>query len=100
MGSELCITVTSSPPRAPLHEAMRFAVARYAEAASQFSTLQAAVSLAAQSIISHVTIDVSQACVVGEIVARFQEYAHWCSHLKATGLGGGALRSCSWTSGR
>jgi hypothetical protein len=50
MGSELCITVTSSLRRAPLHEGMRSAVARYAEAASQFSMLQAAVSLAASPL--------------------------------------------------
>jgi hypothetical protein len=45
-GSELCITVTGAPPRAPLHEGMHFAVARHTKVASQFSVLRAAVSLA------------------------------------------------------
>jgi hypothetical protein len=58
MGSELSITVTSSPSRAPLHEGMRFVVAWHTEVASQFSTIPAAVSLAAQSIISHLPMDV------------------------------------------
>jgi hypothetical protein len=58
MGSELSITVTSSSSRAPLHEGMRFVVARHTEVASQFSTIPAAVSLAAQSIISHLPMDV------------------------------------------
>jgi hypothetical protein len=31
-------------------------------------------------------IDTSQAGVVGEMVARFQERAEWCSHLVASGL--------------
>jgi small ligand-binding sensory domain FIST len=87
MGSELCITVTGSLPPATLHEGMRFAAARYTKVASQFSTLRVAVSFAAQSIIGHLSIDVPQAGVVGEIVARFREYANQCSCLKAAGLG-------------
>jgi hypothetical protein len=45
------------------------------------------VSLAAQSIIGHLPIDVPPAVVVGEIVAFLREYADWCLHLEATSLG-------------
>jgi hypothetical protein len=47
--------------------------------------LWAAVSLAAQSILERLPVDASQAGVVGEIVAKFQEQAKWCSHLEASG---------------
>jgi hypothetical protein len=50
--------MTGSPLRAPLHEGMRFVAARHIEGASQFSALWAVVSLAAQSIIDHLPIDV------------------------------------------
>jgi hypothetical protein len=43
--------------------------------------------LAAQSIISHFPIIVPQVGAIGEIVAQFQEYANWCSHLEAASLG-------------
>jgi hypothetical protein len=86
-GSELFIIVTGSPPRAPLPEGLRFAVARHTEVASQLSALRAAVSFAAQSIIDHLLIDVPQVGVVGEIVAPFREYANRCLCLKATGVG-------------
>jgi hypothetical protein len=86
-GSELCIIVIGSPPRAPLPEGLRFVAARHTEVASQLSTLRATVSLAAQSIIGHLLIDIPQVGVVGEIVALFQEYANRCSCLKATGVG-------------
>jgi hypothetical protein len=43
------------------------------------------VSLAAQSILWCLPIDVSQAGVVREMVARFQEGAEWCSCLETSG---------------
>jgi hypothetical protein len=46
-GSELCITVTGSPLRAPLHEGVRFPTARHTKVASQFFAPQAAMSLVA-----------------------------------------------------
>jgi hypothetical protein len=49
----------------------------------QLSTLWAAVSLAALSILGRLPIDASQTGVVGELVARFQERAEWCSRLEA-----------------
>jgi hypothetical protein len=55
--------------------------------ASQFSALRAAVSLTSLSIIGHLPIAVSPVGVVGEIVAQFWDYADWCSHLEAAGLG-------------
>jgi hypothetical protein len=66
---------------------MCLAAARHIEVASQLSALRAAVSFTAQSIIDHLPIDAPQAGVVGEIVARFWEYADWCSHLEAAGFG-------------
>jgi hypothetical protein len=45
------------------------------------------MSLATQTIIDHLPVDIPLAGVVGEIVAQFQEYADRCSCLKATGLG-------------
>jgi hypothetical protein len=45
------------------------------------------VSLATQSIIGHLPVDVPQVSFVGEIVARFQEYADRCSRLEDTSLG-------------
>jgi polyphosphate kinase len=44
------------------------------------------VSLAAQSVLDRLPIDTSKVGVVGEMVARFQERAKWCSHLEASGL--------------
>jgi hypothetical protein len=55
----------------PLHEGMHFAAARQTEVASQFFVLREGVSLAAQSIIGLLVVDVPQACVVGEIVPQF-----------------------------
>jgi hypothetical protein len=49
--------------------------------------LWAAVSLAAQSIIGHLPVDIPQVGAVGEIVARFWEYADRCLRLEAAGLG-------------
>jgi hypothetical protein len=59
----------------PLHEGMRFAVAQHTEVAMRLSVLWAAVSLASESIHGRLPIDVSQVCVVGEIVIRFWEQA-------------------------
>jgi hypothetical protein len=61
---------------------MHFVVAQHIEVAMRLSALWAAVSLAAQSIRGCLPIDVSQASVVGEMVARFRERAEWCSCLK------------------
>jgi hypothetical protein len=38
-----------------------------------------------QSILGRLLADVSQAGVMGEMVARFQERAEWCSHLETSG---------------
>jgi hypothetical protein len=57
----------------------------HTEVAMGLSTFWAVVSLAAQSILGHLPIDASQAGVVGEMVARFQERAEWCSRLEASG---------------
>jgi hypothetical protein len=69
----LCITITSAPPLAPLHKGMRFAATQHTEVATRLSMLRAAVSLAAQSILGQLPIDVSQAGVVGEIDVLFWE---------------------------
>jgi hypothetical protein len=58
---------------APLHEGMQLMVAHHTEVVMWLSTLWAAVSLAAQSILRRLPINVSQVGVVGEMVARFQE---------------------------
>jgi hypothetical protein len=68
-----------------LNDGMHFVVARHTKVATRLSTLCATVSLAAQSILGHLPIDVPQAGVVGEIVVRFQEQASWCSRLKVAG---------------
>jgi hypothetical protein len=65
---------------------MRFAVAQHTKVAIQLSTLWAAMSLAAQSILRCLPIDVSQAGVVGEMVVQFWEQAEWYSCLEAIGL--------------
>jgi hypothetical protein len=44
------------------------------------------VSLAAQSILGRLPIDVSQASVAGDIVVQFWERADWCSCLEAASL--------------
>jgi hypothetical protein len=59
--------------RPPLHEGMGFAAAHHTEVAMRLSVLWAAVSLAAQSILGRLPVDVFQAGVMGEMVARFQE---------------------------
>jgi hypothetical protein len=84
-GSKLRITITSAPRLAPLHEGMHFVVAQQTEVATQLSTLRAVVSLAAQSILGHLPIDISQAGIVGVMVVRFQEQADWCSCLEVSG---------------
>jgi hypothetical protein len=43
-----------------------------------------AVSLAAQSILGRLPVDVSQEGVVGEMVVGFQERAEWCSSLETS----------------
>jgi hypothetical protein len=43
------------------------------------------VSLAAQSILGCLPIDVFQAGIVGEMVARFREQVKWCSCLETFG---------------
>jgi hypothetical protein len=50
---------------------MHFVVAHHTEVASRLYALWAAVSLAAQSILGRLPIDVSQTGVVGEMVSRF-----------------------------
>jgi hypothetical protein len=50
----------------------------------RLSALWVAVTLAAQSILGCMLIGVSQAGVVGEMVARFQERAEWCSRLETS----------------
>jgi hypothetical protein len=52
---------------------MRFAATQHTEVATRLSMLRAAVSLAAQSILGQLPIDVSQAGVVGEIDVLFWE---------------------------
>jgi hypothetical protein len=52
---------------------MRFAAAQNTEVATRLSMLRAAVSLAAQSILGQLPIDVSQAGVLGEIDVLFWE---------------------------
>jgi hypothetical protein len=54
------------PP--PLHEGLHFVVAQHTKVATRLSVLWVAVSLAAQSILECLLVDVSQAGVVGEIV--------------------------------
>jgi hypothetical protein len=69
---------------APLHEGMRFVAAHHTEVAMQVSALWAVVSLATQSILGCLPIDVSEVGVVGDMVARFQERAEWCSCLETS----------------
>jgi hypothetical protein len=54
-----------------LHEGMQFAAAHHTDVVMRLSTLWVAVSLATQSILGCLPIDVSQVGVVGEMVARF-----------------------------
>jgi hypothetical protein len=60
-------------------------VVQHTEVATRLSTVQATVSLAAQSILERLPIDALQAGVVGEMVTRFQERAEWFSHLETSG---------------
>jgi hypothetical protein len=69
------MTITSTPPPGPLHEVMQFAAACHTEVAMRLSGFWAAASLATQSILGRLPTDASQAGVVGEMVARFQEQA-------------------------
>jgi hypothetical protein len=69
----------------PLHEGMRFAAAHHTEVVMRLPVLWVAVSLATQSILGRSPIDISQAGVVGEMVAKFHERAGWCSHLETSG---------------
>jgi hypothetical protein len=64
---------------------MCFVVVQHTEVATQLSTVQVTVSLAAQSILERLPIDALQAGVVGEMVARFQERAEWFSRLETSG---------------
>jgi hypothetical protein len=57
----------------PLEEGMRFAASHHIEGVMWLSVLRTAVSLATQSILGRLPIDVSQVGVVGEMVGRFQE---------------------------
>jgi hypothetical protein len=57
----------------PLHEGMRFVASHHIEGVMRLFTLRAAMSLAAQFILGCLPVDISQAGVVGEMVARFQE---------------------------
>jgi hypothetical protein len=70
-GFEKCITITGAPPLAPLHEGMHIAVAQHTKVATLLSVLLTAVSLAAQSILGLLPVDVSQPGVVGEMVVQF-----------------------------
>jgi hypothetical protein len=72
-GSKLCITITGTLLLAPLHEGMRFKVAQHTEVPARLSALWVAVSLVAQSILECLTVDASQAGVVGEMVIMFWE---------------------------
>jgi hypothetical protein len=83
-GFELCMSITGVLPQAPLYEGKCFVVAQHTEVAMLLSTLLAAVSLATQSRLGCLPIDVSQAGAVGEMVARFQEQAEWCSCLETS----------------
>jgi hypothetical protein len=65
---------------------MCFVMAQHTEVATRLSALWVAVSLAAQSILRCLLIDVSQAGVVGEMVVQFWERAEWCSLLDAASL--------------
>jgi hypothetical protein len=84
-GSELCMSITSVPPQAPLHEGMHFVVSQHTEVATWLSALWAVVSLAALSILGPLPIDASQEDVVGEKITRFWEQAEWCSRLETFG---------------
>jgi hypothetical protein len=68
----------------PIYEGMQFAAAHHTNVAMQLFALWGVVSLAAQSILGCLPIDTFQVGVVGEMVARFQERAEWCSHLEAS----------------
>jgi hypothetical protein len=72
-GFKLCMTITSAPPQAPLYERMRFAGAHHTEVAMRLSAMWVVVSLATQSILGCLPIDVSQSDVMGGMVTRFQE---------------------------
>jgi hypothetical protein len=50
--------MTGSLPQGPLPGGMIFVVPQHTKVASQFSVHQAALSLAAQSIIGHLPVDV------------------------------------------
>jgi hypothetical protein len=64
---------------------MCFAVAQQTEVATRLSALWVAVSLAAQSILGRLPVDVSQVGVVREMVVQFWERAKWCSRLEPSG---------------
>jgi hypothetical protein len=83
-GSELCNTITSSPPLSPLHEGMCFTTAQHTEVPMWLSAHWVAVSPAAHSILGCLPVDISQVGVVGDMVIRFQVQGEWCSHLEAS----------------
>jgi hypothetical protein len=55
-GSELCMTITSTLPQAPLPEGMCSAVAQHTEVAMRLSALWGAESLAAQFVLGACTL--------------------------------------------
>jgi hypothetical protein len=57
-GSELCMTITDTPPQIPLYEEMRFVAAHHTKVAMWLSVLWQAVSLAAHSVLGRLHIDV------------------------------------------
>jgi hypothetical protein len=67
------MTITGALPQAPLYEGMRFVAAHHTDVAMRLSGLWVAVSLATQSVLGCLPIDVSQSDVMREMVARFQE---------------------------
>jgi hypothetical protein len=64
---------------------MWFAVVHHTEVVVRLSVLWAAVSLAAQPILSRLPVDASQVGIVGEIFARLEERGEWCSRLETSG---------------
>jgi hypothetical protein len=70
----------------PLHEGMQFVSAHHSKVAMRLSVLSVVMTLAAQSMPGRLSVNVSQAGVVGEMVAKFQERTKWCSCLKTFGL--------------
>jgi hypothetical protein len=53
------MSITGAPSQTPLHEGMRFAAAHHTEVVVRLSALWVEVSLAAQSILVRLPVDVS-----------------------------------------